>query len=425
MIKKIKSIANTEEKQRLLSNFVSLFVLQGLNYLLPLLTFPYLVRVLGVENFGLLAFATAIITYLGILTDYGFNLTATKDVAVHREDKKKLTEIFSSVMIIKTGLMLLSFWALIILVFSFKKFSLHWDIYLLTFGVVFGQTLFPVWFFQGMEKMKYITYLNIVSKFIFAVSIFVLVKDKGDVWIVPLLTSISFIAVGVCSLFMVKKLFGVGFKTQNIKTITLYLKSGWHVFVSRFYASMYTTMNTFLLGVLTNNVIVGYYAIAERITFAFVGLFDPANQAVYPYLAQKHKNSLKEFSIAIKKMATYFFTGAILLFIATEFLGDYLVYFINGETKPEVSLLLTVFLINIITFPFGSFFSNTLIILDKKKEFLRVMNLTVALHILLTPASIYLYGAIGLVCAYVVVVFIHVLLLRFYVNSTIKQNLYA
>ncbi|MFX7844873.1 oligosaccharide flippase family protein, partial [Acinetobacter baumannii] len=85
------------------------------------------------------------------------NFTATREVAVHKENNEKLNEIFSSIMIIKFFLLVISFIILLVLVSFFEKFSADPELYFLTFGTVLGQVLFPIWFFQGIEKMKYIT----------------------------------------------------------------------------------------------------------------------------------------------------------------------------------------------------------------------------------------------------------------------------
>ena len=149
MINRIKNIVNTEDKKRLLSNFFSLSVLQAFTYILPLLTLPYLVRNLGIDKFGLVMFSQAFIMFFSILVDYGFNLSATREISIHRDNKEKITEIFSTVIMIKVILIIVSFLILSILVFSFEIFLNNYKLYFFTFLMVIGQALFPVWYFQG------------------------------------------------------------------------------------------------------------------------------------------------------------------------------------------------------------------------------------------------------------------------------------
>ena len=150
-----KGMFQSRDAKRLISNFFALSVLQGVNYILPIITLTYLIRVLGAKYFGLLSFANATVVYLEIISNFGFNLTATREISIYRNDKKSVTEIFSAVMIIKFLLLIACLVLLCILVFIFEKFSHNWEIYFFTFGTVVGQVLFPVWFFQGMERKKY------------------------------------------------------------------------------------------------------------------------------------------------------------------------------------------------------------------------------------------------------------------------------
>jgi len=395
-LNKIRSIANTEDKRRLLSNFISLSILQGVNYLLPLITLPYLVRVLGPEKFGLIAFAQAFIQYFNILTDYGFNLSATREISIYRENKEKVSEIFSSVMVIKLALLLLSFIIMSIIVFTFDKFKNDWLIYYLTFGMVLGQTLFPVWFFQGMERMKYIAYLSIVSKVIFTIAVFIFVQEQSDFYLVPLLTSIGYLVAGVWSLILIKKAFDISFTFQKVETIKKHFKDGWDVFVSRIFVSLYTTINIFLLGLFTNNTIVGYYAIAEKIVNAVGGLFIPANQTIYPYMAKMYSNQKEKFFNFTKKVGFSFLMVGILLFILLALFAEIVVKLITGSVDIHILEIYYLLMFTLITAPFGPLFTQVLIIQKRNKEFNRVVRNTFLFNLILAPVLIYFFQGVGL-----------------------------
>ena len=135
MIKRIKSKFQSQDSKKISANFMYLSILQGMNLLLPLITFPYLVRVLGIERFGLIMFAQAFIVYFSMLADYGFNLSGIREVSSNRNNKNKLIKIFSSIMIARFVLVLIGLIFLTIVVFSFEKFSQNWELYYLTFGV--------------------------------------------------------------------------------------------------------------------------------------------------------------------------------------------------------------------------------------------------------------------------------------------------
>lgn len=391
-----KKFTNTEDKKRLLSNFISLSVLQGANYILPLITLPYLVRVLGVGYFGLLAFANATIAYFGLITDYGFNLTATREISIHRDNKEKVIEIFSSVMTIKLILMFLSFFLLSLLVFSFDKFRKDWGIYFLTFGTVVGQVFFPVWFFQGMERMKYITYLNILSKVIFTIAIFVFVKEQSDFYLVPLLTSLGFLIAGFWSLNLVKKEFGVSFSFQKIETIKTYLLDGWDIFVSRAFSSLYKNSNIIILGLLSNNLFVGYYAIAEKIIRLLQTMQDVVGNTLFPYVTKRFKNDASLFFNLNKKYFKYIFIGYVILFLVTLVLSKYIILLINGNYNDSMILNLQIMSIVILIGGLNYYFGILgLVSLNYKKEFSKYIINTGAFNMLFCFFAVYFWKDFG------------------------------
>ncbi len=412
-----------KNRKVLLENFLSLSILQVANYILPLLTVPYLIRVLGFEYFGLIAFAVATVEYFMILTNYGFELTATREISMNQSNKEKISEIFSSVILIKLFLMVFSFFILTILIFSFEKFHKDWIIYYLTFGVVLGNVLFPSWFFQGIENMKYITILNFISKTIFVLAIFIFVKFPSDYYLVPFFNFLGALFSGIIAQIIVRKNFGIKFKFQNLNTLRKYLIDGWYIFISRVAVSLYTTTNVFLLGIFTNNTQVGYFSAIEKVVVAIGRMLDPINQAIYPHLAKLYKKDFKVFIKEVKRFRILLLAVSLTIFILSFLFKDWIIYIITGSYNKELSFLLGIFLLRVITYPIAPFLSNILIIIKKNKEYVSVMILTVVLNFLLVPVSIYYFGVKGLVISFIVVIYIHVLMLYIFNKKFLNQGI--
>jgi len=310
------------DKKRLLSNLFSLSALRGANLILPLIVLPYLVRVLGVENFGLINFSLSIIMYFNILVSFGFELSATREISIHRENSKKVSEIFSAVMVIKGILFIISFFILSILILFIDTLNEHIMLYYATFGIVAGNVLFPRWFFQGMERMKFITIINVTSRIIFTILIFVLVRDNEDFIYVPILNSLGAIIGGIYALFLVFKLFSVQLILPKRKMILSQLYNSYHFFLSRVANNGSRYYATTIIGLYFGNTVVGYYAMVEKLYFAFMSLGGIVSQTFYPYMSRtKNINFYKKIlyitigtSIAIL-LPTLYFNELLLQFV--------------------------------------------------------------------------------------------------------------
>ena len=279
-------IINKEDFKIISNNFFSLTSLKVLTYILPLITFPYLIRVLGIEKFGLIMFAQATMYYFEIVVDFGFNLSATREVALNAKKTNKLNEIISAVFSIKFMLLLFSFLVLIVAINLFDRFLQDSMLYYYSFLKIIALAFFPVWFFQGIEKMKYITLIDILSKSIFTVLIFVFVQSESDYILVPLISGVGYIVGTIFSLIYLFKRFKKSFIICSFSVIKKYFNDSLMFFLSRVSVSLYTTSNAFVLGLVTSNIMVGYYAVAEKLYMVIRQMYQPIVQVIYPYISK-------------------------------------------------------------------------------------------------------------------------------------------
>lgn len=310
---------------RVLSNFAALSIVQASNYLVPVIILPYLFRVLGDSRYGLVEFARALSVYFLTLTDYGFSLSATREIAVHREDPQKVSEIFSAVMLLRCLLVVLSLAALGVIVLAVPRLRSDWAVYLLAFGPVIGQWLLPAWLFQGMERMKLVAVVNVVARLLFIVLIFVFVRGPQDYLYVPAFQSVTVIGTGLISLIVAFRAFPIRFYVPPAAAMVREVKNGWHIFVSRMATTLYTTSNIIILGLFTGNASVAYYAAGDKIARAVQGLQIPLSQAIFPHIAklaaQSRQAALAFASRVIRLVGVLTLGLSVGLFVAAPYIA--------------------------------------------------------------------------------------------------------
>ena len=270
--------------RRVVGNATSMMAVQAGSYILPLINVPYLLRVIGPEHYGLIAFSQAVMMYFVTLNDYGFNLSATRELAVHRDDPVLRSELYSAVMTVKCSLCLVSFLILCALVHFVPKFHGNGPIFFASFGIVVGTMLFPQWFFQGIEKMYWISAVNLIANLVFTAGIYLLVRHPSDYLIAAIVQAGGKLVAGIFGLIILFSTEHVKLSVPTLPQIRQRLSDGWHLFMSTMAATFYTSSNAVVLGFVCGMTQVGYFSAAYKVFVAMVGLSAPMCQAIYPHV---------------------------------------------------------------------------------------------------------------------------------------------
>ena len=270
--------------RRVVGNAASVMTVQAGSYILPLVNIPYLLRVIGPEHYGLIAFSQAVMAYFVTLNDYGFNLSATRELAMHRDDIRLRSELYSTVMAIKLMFCLVSFCTLCVLVLFVPRFHANGSIFFASFGIVIGSLLFPQWFFQGIEKMYWISMVNLTANLLFTAGIYVLVRTPGDFLKAAIVQASGKLLAGILGFAILFWKEGVRVVVPSWAQIWHRLHDGWHLFMSTAAATLYTSSNAVVLGFVCGMTQVGYFSAAYKLFAAGQMLVSPMCQAIYPHV---------------------------------------------------------------------------------------------------------------------------------------------
>lgn len=354
-------IKSNNDSRTLIANFGYLSLLQVASYIFPLITIPYLARVIGVDSFGKIAFASAVIVWFRTIADWGFNFTATRDVAQNRGDLKKISKIFSNVLWARVFLTLCSFVILYSAILFIPKFNESKDILLVTFLMIPGHLLYPDWFFQAMERMKYITIFNVISKLLFTILIFIFIKQKSDYLLQPLFTTLGYIVSGIVAMYIIIKKWNIKLYKPNLKEIFRTINKSTDVFINNIMPNLYNSFSTVLLGFYGGPISNGLLDAGGK----FVGISQQfmtiVSRAFFPFLSRR----IDKHQVYVKLNLTF----AVLFSVALFILAPILIKLFFTEEFYDAIIVLRIMSLSIVFLALSNIYgTNYMIIQGYEKE---------------------------------------------------------
>jgi len=414
-------LSSKNNLKRVANNSFYLFLIQGVNYVFPLLLLVYLIKVLGKDGFGIYSFLLTLVIYIQTILDYGFLLTGSRDVAKNITNKNKLNEIFWSITFAKIFIsiivfILLSFFSL----FFYKKIDYYLFVYL--FLLAFFNSITPVWFLHGIEKFKLVAVFNAISKAAAFLLIVLTVFDASDIDKIFLSNIIPSFFVSLVVFIYLYRSNVVDRMQIDFSLIVFQVRSGWHIFTTSFLSSVLSSGSVFWLGLVSSPTVVGSYAIVESVVKVVSSLFQPLTRALYPV-------AVNEFSLGpTDGFKCVFYFGrwiALMALIAAIFvalLTPFAVFKLNGE---EVAYSL-VYLLSIWMF-FGVLNNilgvQVLTAIGEVKKYSYAFYVSAAVFVSLLVSLVYFYNEKGAAVALLFSEFVLSIILSCLVFRVYKKSI--
>lgn len=399
-----------QHRKKLAGNFISLSLVQGLSILFPLITFPYLLRVLGIKDFGVFTLIQTFIMYFDLLVSFGFSLTATQQIASNTNDIYKTKQIIASVYLIK--LVLFIFSVIVFLACSIFIPYLHDHLLLVIISPLYllGNLLFPDWYFQGIQKMRSITVVALISKVVSFGLIILLVKDSNDIGYAIFSMSIGNFIAGLIGFIIMFRTLSYKIEFPQKKDVFSMFRESGFVFTSIILVPLYSSVNIFILQAFTNPLMVGYYAIAEKISGAIAMFTNIANRTFYPHLSQLYNTSIAAYKKNITSIGKLFLLGFLIFALIQFFAAEEIVHIVAGKHNSEdlsyAVQILQIMSIGLFFSPYASFFFQLMILQGQKKRAARNILITVVINLFTASFFAYLYSGKGMAVNYSIVIFV-------------------
>lgn len=315
-----------------LKNVSYLTIIQISNTLLPLIIIPFLTRIISPEQFGELEFARVFCYYFSILIIYGFDITTTRMISINRNNTSKINDIVSQTTYAK---ILLFFVVTVFFVFSVNILSkndegVKWLLFA-TYLINIGYTFYPIWYFQGTEKLKKITTISFGLRLVMFLILLLVIRRSEDFWIYNFVQSLSMIIIGFVCYFILYKNHGFRFRAINWNRIYKIIKDGFGIFFSITLVTVITSLFFIVLKMYSNEIELGKFSVSNKLiaTIQLLILL-PFSQAFFPLISKQCNDDFKLFKRNINRAAFFIFCITFIAGVIIYFYGDIIITLIFG-----------------------------------------------------------------------------------------------
>lgn len=325
----------SKNQKSISKNYIYNTILKVLNIVFPMITFPYIARVLTASGVGKINFSLSVISYFILISRIGIPMYGIRECAKYRDDKKKLTKTVQEILIINFGSLILSLILFYVILFNSNTLANYKDVLLILSINIISTSIGMEWFYQAIEEYKYITIRNIFVKIFSLILIFILIKDQNDYNIYAFILVISVSLSYLYNFFysrtyinILKKYSNYNFK-RHVKPILL-------LFAMSISISIYTNLDKVMLGILTNDEAVGYYTSANKMIKVIVSLVTSLGTVLLPRMSYYIENDLtKEINTLIDKSLNFILLLAIPASVGIFMLAKPIILIFTGSGYTE------------------------------------------------------------------------------------------
>lgn len=321
-VERLRVLISSPAVRTIFENFLSLSSIQVLGQLAMLILVPYITRKLGIEKYGITSFGISFVMFFQFITVYGFNNSASRNVALHRNDIQYIRRLYTSVTMAKLFLCGLAGTVYFLFIFTtdLPQFAKHHFLYSILFLYVIGESLFPMWLFMGLEKMRFLGIMNFISRICIVIATLLWINTPDDYVLYAAITSVSFIFNGIVGTALAVFRLGIRPLTPQFEEIINVLKDGLPIFLSLVSIYTYTSCRIIILGLFADEQVLGQYAVGERISNALqIFPISALVTALVPRLTAMYNNDKLKTKLLMNKIQLgillYAFILSIPLFI--------------------------------------------------------------------------------------------------------------